>query len=36
VRAGEEHEMTSRDGLTVLIIEGESLDRFRPPPTDPP
>jgi len=26
---GEEHEMTSEAGLTALIIEGESLDRFR-------
>lgn len=26
---GEEHEMKSEVGLTVLIIEGESLDRFR-------
>ncbi|MEN3311213.1 MAG: hypothetical protein V7645_542 [Actinomycetota bacterium] len=31
---GEEHEMKSGVGLTALIIEGESLDRFRgrPPP----
>jgi quercetin dioxygenase-like cupin family protein len=29
---GEEHEMRSADGLTVLIIEGESLDRFRERP----
>ena len=36
LRAGEEHEMTSRDGLTVLIMEGESLDRFRPSPADAP
>jgi quercetin dioxygenase-like cupin family protein len=28
---GEEHEMTSVDGLTALIIDGESLDRFRRP-----
>jgi quercetin dioxygenase-like cupin family protein len=26
---GEEHEMTSADGLTALIIEGRHLDRFR-------
>ncbi len=26
---GEEHELKSDVGLTVLIIEGESLDRFR-------
>jgi quercetin dioxygenase-like cupin family protein len=26
---GEEHEMKSDVGLTALIIEGESLDRFR-------
>jgi quercetin dioxygenase-like cupin family protein len=26
---GEEHEMTSADGLTALIIEGQNLDRFR-------
>jgi quercetin dioxygenase-like cupin family protein len=30
---GEEHEMTSAAGLTALIIEGESLDRFRGGPT---
>ena len=29
---GEEHEMTSADGLTALIIEGEHLDRFRKRP----
>jgi quercetin dioxygenase-like cupin family protein len=29
---GEEHETTSRTGLTALIIEGESLDRFRERP----
>ena len=28
---GEEHEMKSAAGLTALIIEGESLDRFRRP-----
>jgi quercetin dioxygenase-like cupin family protein len=28
---GEEHEVTSDAGLTALIIEGESLDRFRRP-----
>jgi quercetin dioxygenase-like cupin family protein len=27
----EEHEMTSGPGMTVLIIEGASLDRFRRP-----
>ena len=27
---GEEHEMTSAAGLTALIIEGGTLDRFRP------
>ena len=26
---GEEHEMKSAAGLTALIIQGESLDRFR-------
>jgi quercetin dioxygenase-like cupin family protein len=26
---GEEHELTSADGLTALIIEGQNLDRFR-------
>jgi quercetin dioxygenase-like cupin family protein len=26
---GEEHEMTSAEGLTALIIEGQHLDRFR-------
>ena len=26
---GEDHEMKSEAGLTALIIEGESLDRFR-------
>jgi quercetin dioxygenase-like cupin family protein len=30
---GEEHEMKSTNGLTALIIEGESLDRFRERPT---
>lgn len=29
---GEEHGMRSADGLTALIIEGESLDRFRERP----
>ncbi len=29
---GEDHEMKSDAGLTVLIIEGESLDRFRERP----
>ena len=32
---GEEHEMKSAAGLTVLIIEGERLDRFRGRPTAP-
>ena len=32
---GEEHEMKSAAGLTVLIIEGESLERFRGRPTAP-
>jgi quercetin dioxygenase-like cupin family protein len=26
---GEEHETKSSDGLTALIIEGETIDRFR-------
>jgi quercetin dioxygenase-like cupin family protein len=30
---GEEHEMKSSNGLTALIIEGQSLDRFRERPT---
>ena len=30
-RAGEEHEPTSRRGLTALIIEGEGLEMFRRP-----
>ena len=29
---GEDHEMKSEAGLAALIIEGESLDRFRPRP----
>jgi quercetin dioxygenase-like cupin family protein len=29
-QAGEEHETTSQDGLTALIIEGGDLDMFRP------
>jgi quercetin dioxygenase-like cupin family protein len=29
---GEDHEMKSEAGLTALIIEGESLDRFRARP----
>jgi quercetin dioxygenase-like cupin family protein len=33
--AGEEHEITSAAGLTALIIEGESLDRFRGGPAAP-
>jgi quercetin dioxygenase-like cupin family protein len=34
-REGEEHEITSAAGLTALIIEGESLDRFRGGPAVP-
>ena len=30
-RAGEEHETTSRAGLTALIVEGEGLEMFRRP-----
>jgi quercetin dioxygenase-like cupin family protein len=30
-QAGEEHETKSVAGLTALIIEGDGLDRFRPP-----
>lgn len=33
---GEEHEMKSDPGLTALIIEGESLDRFRGGPAAAP
>jgi hypothetical protein len=33
---GEEHETTSDAGLTALIIEGESLDRFRERPNPVP
>jgi quercetin dioxygenase-like cupin family protein len=33
---GEEHETTSADGLTALIIEGEHLDRFRERPRAAP
>jgi hypothetical protein len=29
VHEGEHHELKSKAGLTALIIEGESLDRFR-------
>ena len=32
---GEDHELKSEAGLTALIIEGESLDRFRGRPTAP-
>jgi len=32
---GEDHETKSEVGLTALIIEGESLDRFRARPTAP-
>ena len=30
---GEDHEMKSEAGLTALILEGETLDRFRGRPT---
>jgi quercetin dioxygenase-like cupin family protein len=33
---GEEHETKSGVGLTALIIEGQSLDRFRKRPTAAP
>lgn len=33
---GEEHETTSAEGLTALIIEGEHIDRFRARPTAVP
>jgi quercetin dioxygenase-like cupin family protein len=33
---GEDHEMKSEDGLTVLIIEGEHVDRFRERPKADP
>ena len=32
---GDEQEMKSEAGLTVLVIQGESLDRFRARPTAP-
>ena len=32
---GDEQELKSEAGLTVLIIQGESLDRFRGRPTAP-
>ena len=32
---GEDHELKSEAGLTALIIEGETLDRFRGRPTAP-
>jgi quercetin dioxygenase-like cupin family protein len=32
---GEDHEMKSEAGLTALILEGESLGRFRGRPTAP-
>ena len=32
---GEDHELRSEAGLTALIIEGETLDRFRGRPTAP-
>ena len=30
-RTGEEHELTSRAGLTALIVEGEALEMYRRP-----
>jgi quercetin dioxygenase-like cupin family protein len=33
---GEDHELTSETGLTVLIIEGEHVDRFRERPKADP
>jgi quercetin dioxygenase-like cupin family protein len=33
---GEDHETRSETGLTALVIEGESLDRFRGRPTAAP
>ena len=30
-QAGEEHELTSAEGLTALIIEGDGLEMFRRP-----
>jgi quercetin dioxygenase-like cupin family protein len=33
---GEDHEMKSEAGLTVLIIEGEHVDRFRERPKADP
>ncbi len=35
-REGEEHETKSEVGLTALIIEGESVDRFRGRPAAAP
>ncbi len=35
-REGEEHETKSEVGLTALVIEGESLDRFRGRPAAGP
>ena len=32
---GEDHEMKSEAGLTVLVLEGASLERFRGRPTAP-
>jgi quercetin dioxygenase-like cupin family protein len=34
-REGEEHETRSTNGLTALILEGQSLDRFRARPASP-
>jgi quercetin dioxygenase-like cupin family protein len=36
VHEGEEHDMKSPAGLTALIMEGESLDRFRERPRSAP
>ena len=33
LREGEDHELKSDAGLTALVIEGETLDRFRKLPT---
>jgi quercetin dioxygenase-like cupin family protein len=34
-RRGDEQEMKTEAGLTLLVIQGESLDRFRGRPTAP-
>jgi quercetin dioxygenase-like cupin family protein len=36
LQEGEDHEMKSEGGLTVLIIEGEHVDRFRERPQADP